>query len=74
MILIPRKLVPYVVILLGILGTFVVLTKGQESEKVSATALCVAAAIGGVIWAVIDVRNRKREEERIARERAWVES
>jgi len=61
MIFIPVKWVPYLLIILGIGGTVFVSIKGEGGDKVFGIVVCVLAAIGGIIWAIIDIKKSKRE-------------
>lgn len=59
MIFIPIKWVPYLLIVLGIMGTIVVAMKGEGADKVFGIVVCVLAAIGGIVWAVINIKKSK---------------
>lgn len=58
MIFIPRKWTPYLLIILGVLGVFVGVTKGVGGDKVFGIIVCVLVIIGGAVWAFIDRRNK----------------
>jgi len=62
MVVIPRKWMPYVLAILG-LGGAVLVAMSDAPDKVSGTIACVLCGIGGVVWAVIDIRNKKKSEE-----------
>ena len=59
MIFIPTKWLPYMFIILGVVGTVVVSTKGEGADKVFGMAVCILAAVGGTVWAVIKATKRK---------------
>ncbi len=60
--MIPIKWVPYLLIALGIFGAIAV-ARSEAPDKVSGTVVCVLAAIGGVIWAAINIIRSKRNKE-----------
>lgn len=63
MIIIPIRWVPYLLIILGILGTILVAMKGQGSDRVFGIVVCVLSAIGGTVWEIINQRKRKRNKK-----------
>lgn len=62
MIIVPRKWLPYFFIVLGVFGT-IVMVRSAAPDKVSGTIVCALAAVGGVIWAIIDFRRNKRDKQ-----------
>ena len=57
--IIPKKWMPYLFIVLGVFGTIVVAMKAEGADKVFGLVVCILAAVGGVIWAVIQANKRK---------------
>ncbi len=60
--LIPMKWVPYLLIVLGIIGTIVLAVKGgaNTGDTIFGIVVCVLSAIGGAVWLVINIKNNKR--------------
>jgi hypothetical protein len=63
MIIIPIRWVPYVLVILGILGIIVLAMRGQGSDKVFGIVVCALCAIGGIIWEIMNQKRRIRNKE-----------
>ena len=59
--IIPTKWVPYLLIVLGVFGTIVMVVKGDSwnADRISGLVVCILAAVGGTVWAVIKAKKRK---------------
>jgi len=60
MIMIPRPLVPYVLIVLSF-GSVILLFVKDSPEKISAGILCTVIGIGSIVWAYIDYKRSKED-------------
>ena len=61
--LIPMKWVPYVIIVLGVIGTIVLAIYGgaDTGDTIFGIVVCVLSVIGGAIWLAVNIkRNRKK--------------
>lgn len=60
--LIPMKWVPYLLIVLGIIGTIVLAVKGgaNTGDTIFGIVVCVLSAIGGAVWLAINIKNGNR--------------
>lgn len=57
--IIPIKWVPYLLVILGIMGTILVSIHGQGGDKVFGIVVCILSAIGGTVWAAIDIKKNR---------------
>ena len=60
MIFIPRRFIPYFLVLLGILGFFIVAKNGSHPDSATVIIVSALCCIGGAIWAYIDFQRSKR--------------
>lgn len=60
--LIPTKWVPYLLIVLGILGTIFMAVKGgaNTGDTIFGIVVCVLSALGGAIWLIVKKKKGKR--------------
>jgi drug/metabolite transporter (DMT)-like permease len=67
MIFIPIKWVPYVFIVLGVAGVIIVaMSKSPGSDtadKVFGVVACALLGIGGIVWAIINIKKSKRDKK-----------
>lgn len=67
MFVIPIKWVPYLLIVLGIGGSiFVAVSESPGSDaadRAFGIVVCILAGIGGIVWAIINIRKSKRDKK-----------